>query len=467
MPDSNDPAASPEPVPTVTAPPTLTTRRAAITSAASGLALLVSAAGCRIEPPRPRGEITLEVAIFEGGFGLDWHRAMARAYEKLHPNIRVYLWGDPRVDEKIKPRILRRNPPDLASCSLPVWKLIVADKLYPLDTMLESPAYGQPGTLRSTLVAGVLNDFVYGGKTYSLPSNLGSWVCWYDKRQFREKGWHVPGTWGEFTALCEKIKASGIAPLAYQGKYPSYAWSTLLSLFQRLVPFDRWYALQDLKPGAFEDPEFIHAADLMQQMAVKYFESGALAQTHTEAQMEWVNGNAAMVFCGLWLKNEMKNNLPQGFEMGCFAVPPVEGGKGDPHAIYAGGGENFTVFADAPHPAEAADFLKFLLSIDSAREYVRRLDTLSPVKNCAKGVPISSALQDAVVILDRSTRLYSDLTGSLYLDFTKNAVQQGLADLVAGKVTPAAFGQRLEQGAEAVRANTEIYKPPARGVPPV
>ena len=297
---------------------------------AAGLALLAgAAAGCRIERPEKPGDITLEVAIFEGGFGLDWHRAMAREYEKLKPNIRVHLWGDPRVDEKVKPRILRRNPPDLVSCTLPIWKLIVANKLYPLNDVLQSPAYGQAGTLRSTLVAGVLNDFVYGGKTYSLPSNLGSCVCWYDKRQFRRYGWVVPRTWGEFMALCAKIKATKdekgnrIAPLAYQGKYPSYAWSTLLSLFQRLVPFDRWYALQDMKPGAFMDPGFVQAADLMQKMAVPYFQSGALAMTHTESQMEWVNGRAAMVFCGLWLKNEMKNALPNGFEMGCFALLPT------------------------------------------------------------------------------------------------------------------------------------------------
>src|SRR5688572_23334005 len=62
-------------------------------AAAAGIALLAGAAGCRIERPRPRGEITLEVAIFEGGYGLDWHRAMAREYEKVKPNIRVHLWG--------------------------------------------------------------------------------------------------------------------------------------------------------------------------------------------------------------------------------------------------------------------------------------------------------------------------------------------------------------------------------------
>ena len=435
-------------------------------AAAAGLALLLGA-GCSLQRERQGSGITLDVAVFEGGYGIEWHKSIARQYERLHPNIRVNLWGDPRVDEKIKPRILRRNPPDLASCNLPVWKLIVAGKLYPLDAALDSPAYGQPLPWRQTLVSGVLNDFTYKNQTYALPSNLGAWVCWYDKRQFRQHGWTAPRTWREFTQLCEKMKAQGVAPLAFQGKYPIYAWSTLLSLYQRLVPFERWYAAQDLQRGAFEDPAFIRAAGLMQEMATKYFQPGALAMTHTESQMEWVNGRAAMVFCGLWLKNEMKNALPDNFEMACFPVPVVEGGNGDPRAVYGGGGENFVVFADSQHPREAADFLKFLLSRDSAQSYVQRLDTLSPVKDCAKGVPISSALQSAVSVLDRSTRIFSDRLGSLYLEFSKNALQQGLADLVAGKITPEAFGRLLESGVEKVRRNPDIYKPPARGVPKV
>src|SRR2546427_214063 len=99
--------------------------------------------GCRLEHPTRGKGITLDVAVFEGGFGIEWHKSVARKYEKLHPEIKINLWGDPRVDEKIKPRILRRDPPDLASCTVPIWKLIVAHKLYPLDETLDSPAYGQ------------------------------------------------------------------------------------------------------------------------------------------------------------------------------------------------------------------------------------------------------------------------------------------------------------------------------------
>ncbi len=430
------------------------------------LAALLLVSGCSLSRDEGRKGITLEVAVFEGGYGIQWHKSVARRYEQTHPGITVNLWGDPRVDEKLKPRVLRRNPPDLASANLPVWKLITAGKLYPLDEALDSRAYDQPNlTWRQSLVPGILGDFRYQGKTYAIPGSQHAWVCWYNRKQFREHGWTEPKTWGEFTALCDKMKAAGVSPLAFQGKYPGYAWSTLMSLYQRLVPFERWYAMQDLKPGAFQDPEFIHAARLTQQMASRYFEPGALAMTHTESQMEWVNGRAAMVFCGLWLKNEMKAAIPPDFEMACFPVPAVEGGKGDPRAVYGGGAENFFVFADAKHPREAADFLKFLLSMKSAQAYTLRLDTLSPVKGSAKGIPISKELSGVVEVLDRSTRYYQDKVTGLYLEFNSTVVEDALSGLLSSRITPEEFGRRLEEGIEKVRRNPDIYKPAAMGVP--
>ncbi len=432
-----------------------------------GAALLLVLAGCQLTREDPGAGITLEVAVFEGGYGIDWHKDIARQYERLHPGIRVNLWGDPRVDEKIKPRILRRNPPDLANCSLPVWKLIVANKLYPLDEALDSPAYGQTISWRQSLIPGLLSHFQYQGRTYAMPSNLSIWLGWYDRRLFRKHGWTAPRTWSEFTGLCEKIKAAGIGPVAFQGKYPTYAWSTLLALYERLVPYERWYALQDLKPGAFLDPEFVHAARLLQEMSTRYFEPGAMAMTHTESQLEWVNGRAAIVFCGLWLKNEMKNAIPPGFDMDSFPVPPVEGGKGDPRGVYGGGAENFFVFREAKHPREAADFLKFMVSKQAARSYIERLDTLSPVKGATDGMEIPSDLRTAVQVEEHATRNFDDRLSGLYLDFGRNAMPAHLAALLEGKISPEEFSRRMEASVDEVRKNRDIYKPPAQGVPPL
>jgi N-acetylglucosamine transport system substrate-binding protein len=430
-----------------------------------GMFLCLFLSACTFHKEPAHEPITIEVAVFEGGYGIEWHKQVARQYERLHPGIRIHLWGDPRVDEKIKPRILRRDPPDLANCILPVWKLIVAGKLYPLDEALDSKAYGQDCTWRQALIPGVLANYQYNGKTYAMPSNFGIWVAWYDRRMFRRHGWKVPRTWGEFTRLCANIKAAGIAPIAFQGKYPTYAWATLLSLYQRLVPFDRWYAIQDLKPGAFLDPEFVHAARLLQQMAVNYFEPGAMAMTHTEAQLEWCNGRAAIVFCGLWLKNEMKNALPAGFQMDCFPIPPVEGGRGDPRAIYGGGAEDFYVFRDGRHPREALDFLKYMVSMITAPSYDLQLDTLSPIRGSTRGIPISDDLRSAVQIEERATRNFDDRLSTLYLDFARNAMPAHLAALLEARITPEEFARRMEAEAAAIRSNPDIYKPPARGVP--
>jgi ABC-type glycerol-3-phosphate transport system substrate-binding protein len=370
------------------------------------------------------------------------------------------------VDEKLKPRILRRDPPDIAYCRLPVWKLIVAHKLLPLDPALDSPAYGQPSkSWRQTLAPGILADFQYEGKSYAMPECLNAWVCWYNKRMFREHGWQPPNTWGEFTRLCERVKAAGVAPIAYQGKYPYYAWPIILSIYQRLVPFDRWYAMQDMKPGAFTDPEFIHAARLMQELSTRYFEPGALAMTHTDSQMEWVNGKAAMIFCGLWLKHEMEDALPPGFEMSCFAIPMVEGGRGDPRAVYGGGAENFFAMADGKHPKEALDFLKYMMSIEPARVFAQKLDSVPPVIGCTKGVPISPALQSALDVLDRRSRLFVDRLGELYPGFNHGPLNDNIAGLVAGSITAEQCGANLEAAMDAIRRDPDIYKPPARGVP--
>jgi N-acetylglucosamine transport system substrate-binding protein len=436
--------------------------RSILRSAVLAALLPLTLAGCRLDPPARSRKTVLDVAVFEGGYGIAWHKAVARAYEKRHPEIEVNVWGDPRVEEKIKPRILRGDPPDLAACSLPVWKLIVAGKLYPLNAALDTPAYDMPGkTWRQSLVPGVLGAYDYQGSTYAMPTSVAEWLCWYDRKLFREHGWQEPRTWGEFNTLCDKIKAAGIAPLAFQGKYPRYGWYTLLSLYQRLVPMERWYRIENLEPRAFEDPEFIHAARLVQEMAEKNFEPGALAMTHTESQTEWCKRNAAMVFCGAWLENEMKDTLPPDFEMASFPVPMVEGGKGDPRALYAGGDENMFIFAQAKHPREAADFLKFMTSIGPARDYTRELHTLAPVQGCDAGIPISSALKSAVGVLRRSDQLFQDRLSGLYLTFYLGTIQDNMGELVAGKVTPEAFGKRLQAAADALRRDPTVYKPPA------
>ena len=63
--------------------------------------------------------------------------------------------------------------------------------------------------------------------------------------------------------------------------------------------------------------------------------------SHTEAQLEFFLAHTAMVFCGSWLKSEMMGKIPDGFRLGTFNLPVVEGGASEPGAIYTGAGYYF------------------------------------------------------------------------------------------------------------------------------
>src|SRR5687768_12432680 len=54
----------------------------------AALGLVAALGGCAFTKADPSAGTTLEIAVFEGGYGLDWHRQVAREYEKLHPGIR-------------------------------------------------------------------------------------------------------------------------------------------------------------------------------------------------------------------------------------------------------------------------------------------------------------------------------------------------------------------------------------------
>ncbi|MBI4557559.1 MAG: extracellular solute-binding protein [Candidatus Hydrogenedentes bacterium] len=423
--------------------------------------------GCEIIRPAPSAADpvkTIEVAIFEGGYGIDWHEKMARLYSEQHASdgIRIELWGDPRVVEKIKPRLLRRDPPEVVLVTgLPMWRLIADGKLYPIDSALDQPAYGDPEhRWRDLFIAGTLDTYRSGDNVYAIPSAFAAWSCWYSARLFREHGWTPPRTWSEFDALCDKIKRDGIAPLAFQGKYPFYAWYTYFSLVQRCGGLAAINRINALEPDAFSHPDAIRAATLLQDMAVHHFQRGALAMTHTESQLQFVNDQAAMIFCGIWLENEMKNTTPPDFEMRAFNVPAVEGGKGNPRLFNGQGSELFFVPAESRYPELALDFLRFLISPPYAPDIGSSIGIISPLKGAVPREALSPALQSVLDMMDVAPGIFQDRITSLLPEWLSQVLNPNLSSLMRGEISPEEFGRRLDAGVRQARHDPDLIIPP-------
>ena len=431
-----------------------------------GLPLLVAAlAGCdaihRVSAGGDK-ERVVEVAMFDGGYGITWHQKMAEKYTAEHAaeGVRVRLWGDQRVAEIVKPRILRRDPPDvILITNIPMWLLIRAGKAYPFDSALDSPAIGADKTWRDTFIPGALDTYASGGKVYALPGGFAAWSCWYDARMFRAHGWTAPKTWSQFNALCEQIKAAGIAPIAYQGKYPYYAWFTFISLVQRCGGLSAINRINQIEAGAFSHPDVVHAAHLMQDMALKYFQRGAMAMSHTESQLEFVGGHAAMIFCGVWLENEMRKSTPPGFEMRGFNVPAVEGGKGNPGMFNGQGAEFLFIPSDARNPELALDFCRYLISPLNGPDMVATIGSISPIKGAAHRETLSPALQSAMDMVDNAPGIFSERLGLLFVEWTEQVLNPSMSQMLRGDITPETFCKRLDDGLTPLREHPDPDKP--------
>jgi raffinose/stachyose/melibiose transport system permease protein len=402
-----------------------------------------------LPPAAPaRGQIRIEMPVFEGGEGLDFFLECARTYEREHPGILVDLYGDPRIADKVRVRILEGTFPEVTNAGLNYWALIRNGDVLPMDEFLDGPNWEGDTSWRASFLPGSLERYTYQGKTYGIPLLYSVYAVWYNKAMFEEHGWKPAKTWDEFFDLCERIRAAGVWPLAFQGRYPSYAQGVIDHAYYHLAGPERYYAQQNLDPGSFDNPEFIRALSLVQRTALTYFQPGAMGMSHTESQLEFFLGHTAMIFCGSWLKSEMLGKIPDGFRLGTFNLPVAPASRADPTAIYTGAGYYF-VMKGSRHPREGVAFLRFMTSRRMAGLFCRMRDVPVAVRGVAEQ-NLSEDLQDLAAIV-RDARVSFGLTpGEGYPDMGQYW-SDARFKIVTGQATPEQVAAEMEAGAVAVR----------------
>lgn len=401
----------------------------------------------------------IEVRVFQGGYGIDFYERAAREYEASHPGVKIDLEGDPRIWEQLRPRFVAGDPPGL---TFPGWgmdhyALIYEHQALPLDDVLLTTPYGEVGgTWRDTFLPDILKMGVYQGRTYLLPYyiNLNGW--WYNVNLFEQHGWKPPATYDDLLALGEQIKSAGIAPLTYQGKYPSYALQGfVLPWTISIGGIEAYHAAEALAPGAWKSEAFVRGAQMTADLRDRgYFQKGANGLSHTEAQMEFLQGKAAMIPCGTWLESEMRKQLPEGFRMAFFLPPVVSGGKGDPTTLQVGV-EPWLIPTRGKNLAVAIDYFKYLTSPRKARQFVLEKGTLTAVKGTADG-DLPPTLRAPAAALRRAGATWTTRYAKWYPSLDE-ATKNAMAALLQGG--PAAqFTEEAEKAADKVRRDPNIPK---------
>ena len=56
----------------------------------------------------------LDIPIFTGGFGIGFYEESARLFEAQRPGVKVKIYGDPRITDKLRVRMIDGDLPDAA-----------------------------------------------------------------------------------------------------------------------------------------------------------------------------------------------------------------------------------------------------------------------------------------------------------------------------------------------------------------
>ncbi len=393
--------------------------------------------------------LVLDVPVFSGGYGISFYEETARLFERERPGVTVKLYGDPRIEDKLRVRIIDGNLPDAALAGLILWPtLIQAGKVMDLTPYLEARNWEGDARWMDTFQPGALDGWRVQGRVYGVPLTYACWTLFYNKGLFRQQGWTEPRTWDDFFVLCEKIRAAGVAPLALPGKSWRYADAFLRSAYYNLAGAEGWRRLNALEAGAWLDPRYQRAVGLMQRIGREHTLAGWDAETHTGVQQALFKGRAAMTVSGTWFLTESRGKMPDGFELGTMNIPIFPDGVSDPTLIQTGA-DHFFVFAtgDERRVRATVDFLRFLTSRQRALDFVRQAD--APV--AIKGVPAaaySPLLQPTARLIEQAKEAFNMPQSFLM----PPAIRQTSADtqepLLKGQITPRQFGERFEAAAE-------------------
>lgn len=300
----------------------------------------------------------LEVAAFAGAYGTEfWDQACAKFEEEY--GVTVELTCSPQLGDIIRPSVVSGDPPDFIAFAQEqdiITTMIKEDVLMDLSDVVTE--------IEDSLLDGIL-DYCQpykDGRILYTPSWYYSWGTWYNKTLFEEKGWELPKTFEEMLELGEKAKQEGMALFVYPGVYPGYNQGILFSALASVGGSELLNSIANYEAGVWEKPEVREVLQFYQDMVDRgYILEGSVALTHTQAQTEFVQGNAVFCVSGSWIETEMADAAPEGFQYGFLPTPVVKDGQ----QKYANiGFETFEIPAAAKNPELAKEFLKFLYRDD-------------------------------------------------------------------------------------------------------
>jgi len=370
-----------------------------------------------------------------------WKDAIA-AFQKDHPNVKIDMQSiqNEDLDGKLQTALNAGDAPDifLQRGGGKMTAMVQAGQLMDLTDRIE-------GEAKQNISEGSFKAETYQGKIWAMPLSVLPGGIFYSKDLYDAAGVaETPTTIDELEAANEKLKASGVAPLALGAKdaWPAAHWFY-------------WFALRECAPDTieatgdskdFSDPCWLKAAqDLTDFAATKPFNNGFLttpAQQGAGSSAGLVaNHKAAGELMGAWDPGVIASLTPDEKplpDLAWYPFPEVSGGKGEPGSMM-GGVDGYSCSAQAPK--ECADFLNFVASDAQQTAYYKAYNS-PPVNAVAQKAVTEPYLQQIIEAYGKAP-FVSQWLDTVLGQNVGNALNVAVVAMLAGQSTPDKFIQAI------------------------
>ncbi|WP_068775102.1 ABC transporter substrate-binding protein [Paenibacillus sp. FJAT-26967] len=415
-------------------------------------------------------QVTLKYGFFQGGLGREYMDYAIKTFTEKYPNVKIDMTASPDIANILSTKMSAGKDDDMFDLfnrepSGGIVALAKAGKLEPLDDLWERKLPDLPDkTVKDSLMDGFFESANrVDGKTYEISTSGSFGGLFFNKKLFEKNGWNQnPKTWGEFNSLLADIKSDGVIPVTFPGVYPNYFdWafgtSKLFELADAKGTFDAFNKnYQNYTLPEYLSPESIERWNRIYELGKKgYFPEGLPALTHTQSQMQVIQGEAAMVSTGSHVENEMKKSAPADFEWGYMAVPFVE--KSDQTIWVRSGTTNGNfIWAGKPdlNKKWAREFILWQMTLDVQQFTAEKAGALPLRKDLVENPERAEKLQSSAravlkYIKENKARAYKasrsvSISDPSYKQATK-LIDEATTKIFLGKQDPLPVLQQAEE----------------------
>lgn len=368
-------------------------------------------------------------------------------FNKENPDVElevVHIQNDP-YKTKLKVAMGGGTPPDIFHNwgGGPLKEYIDSGMVAPIDDIKDD--------LLNTYIPAAFDPATFDGKTYGAPyTGLTGVYFFYRTDIFEKYNLTPPNTWEELLQVGETLKENGIIPITLGNKTKWPGSFYYMYLADRLGGADMFLdALYRKEEGSFEDPAYIKAGELVQELVKRdFFPKGfnGMEEDVGQSRALLYTGKAAMFLMGNWFIGSANKEAPEVMEnIDFFTFPAIEGGKGDPTNLIGSPGQNyFSIASTCKNKDMAMKFLnEYIMSPSYVEFLVDKAGYVPPVKNA------SSYVEDPMMKKIAETFEAAGHVQVYYDQFMSPAMGEKHKDLVQSlfglKITPEEMAKGHEE----------------------